>query len=63
MNNLIVFTGGPGAGKTSVIEKLIELGYACAPEVGRKVIKQQVALDGDALPWNCLLYTSDAADE
>lgn len=51
MNNLIVFTGGPGAGKTSVIEKLIELGYICAPEVGRKVIKQQVALDGDALPW------------
>ncbi|WP_039989093.1 AAA family ATPase [Vibrio owensii] len=51
MNNLIVFTGGPGAGKTSVIEKQIELGYACAPEVGRKVIKQQVALDGDALPW------------
>ncbi|MEH0712159.1 ATP-binding protein [Vibrio owensii] len=51
MNNLIVFTGGPGAGKTSVIEKLIEVGYICAPEVGRKVIKQQVALDGDALPW------------
>ncbi|WP_104027133.1 AAA family ATPase [Vibrio jasicida] len=51
MNNLIVFTGGPGAGKTSVIEKLIEPGYLCAPEVGRKVIKQQVALDGDALPW------------
>lgn len=51
MNNLIVFTGGPGAGKTSVIEKLIELGYVCAPEVGRKVIKHQVAIDGDALPW------------
>ncbi|MFN1516855.1 AAA family ATPase [Vibrio owensii] len=51
MNNLIVFTGGPSAGKTSVIKKLMELGYICAPEVGRKVIKQQVALDGDALPW------------
>ncbi|WP_104025249.1 AAA family ATPase [Vibrio hyugaensis] len=51
MNNLIVFTGGPGAGKTSVIEHLIELGYHCAPEAGRKVIQQQVAIDGDALPW------------
>ncbi|ARR08937.1 ATP-binding protein [Vibrio campbellii] len=39
MNNLIVFTGGPGSGKTSVIEHLIKLGYACAPETGRKVIQ------------------------
>ncbi|YCO01973.1 AAA family ATPase [Vibrio sp. VNB-15] len=52
MNNLIVFTGGPGSGKTSVIEHLIELGYVCAPEVGRKVIKQQVDVSGSALPWH-----------
>ncbi|MEO0889899.1 MAG: ATP-binding protein, partial [Pseudomonadota bacterium] len=26
MNNLIVFTGGPGSGKTSVIEYLTKLG-------------------------------------
>ncbi len=51
MNNLIVFTGGPGSGKTSVIEHLTKLGYVCAPETGRKVIQHQVALGGDALPW------------
>ncbi|WP_422136811.1 AAA family ATPase [Endozoicomonas sp. ALD040] len=31
MENLIVFTGGPGSGKTSVINHLKELGYECAP--------------------------------
>ncbi|MHA2810460.1 AAA family ATPase [Vibrio campbellii] len=51
MNNLIVFTGGPGSGKTSVIEHLTKLGYVCAPETGRKVIQHQVALGSDALPW------------
>ena len=51
MNNLIVFTGGPGSGKTSVIDALKSLGYRCAPEVGRKVIQQQVEQQGRALPW------------
>ncbi|MFA0056458.1 AAA family ATPase [Vibrio echinoideorum] len=51
MNNLIVFTGGPGSGKTSVIDALKSQGYRCAPEVGRKVIQQQVEQQGNALPW------------
>ncbi len=51
MNNLIVFTGGPGSGKTSVIDALKNLGYRCAPEVGRKVIQHQVERQGNALPW------------
>ncbi|WP_373960101.1 AAA family ATPase [Vibrio gigantis] len=52
MNNLIVFTGGPGSGKTSVIDALKNQGYRCAPEVGRKVIQQQVEQQGSALPWS-----------
>lgn len=51
MNNFIVFTGGPGSGKTSVINRLKALNYQCAPEVGRKVIQQQVEIQGTALPW------------
>ncbi|EOD79697.1 hypothetical protein D515_01491 [Grimontia indica] len=51
MNNLIVFTGGPGSGKTSVIESLKGQGQRCAPETGRKVIQQQVKRNGFALPW------------
>lgn len=52
MNNLIVFTGGPGSGKTSVISRLKKLNYQCATEVGRKVIQQQVEIQGTALPWD-----------
>ncbi|MGF1681575.1 AAA family ATPase [Photobacterium minamisatsumaniensis] len=51
MKNVIVFTGGPGSGKTSVIERLNALGYKCASEVGRKVIQNQVESQGSALPW------------
>ncbi|HDS1202460.1 TPA: AAA family ATPase [Shewanella algae] len=52
MHNRIVFTGGPGSGKTSVIDFLQSLGYPSAPEVGRKVIKAQLAQAGRALPWD-----------
>lgn len=51
MNHRVVFTGGPGAGKTSVIEYLNNLGYPSAPEVGRKVIQAQMQAQGSALPW------------
>lgn len=51
LNNKVVFTGGPGSGKTSVIEFLCQMGYPSAPEVGRKVIQTQLALQGTALPW------------
>ncbi|CAM4330711.1 AAA family ATPase [Pseudoalteromonas ostreae] len=51
MNNRIIFTGGPGSGKTSVIELLCHMGYQSAPEVGRKVIQAQVKSEGSALPW------------
>lgn len=50
-NNFIVFTGGPGAGKTSLIEALSQKGYKHIEESGRKIIKQQVLIHGNALPW------------
>lgn len=34
---LIVITGGPGTGKTTIIDSLIEQGYACFPEISRQV--------------------------
>ncbi|CAH1650962.1 Putative ATPase [Hyphomicrobiales bacterium] len=47
----IVLTGGPGAGKTTLIEALAAEGYTTAPEAGRGIIQDQVAIDGQALPW------------
>ena len=43
----IVITGGPGTGKTSVIEALEKKGYFCFHEVSREIIKeaQQQGID------------------
>ncbi|WP_332683807.1 AAA family ATPase [Bosea sp. (in: a-proteobacteria)] len=50
-NAFFVITGGPGAGKTSLLAALAEAGYATAPEGGRAIIRDQVAIDGPGLPW------------
>ncbi len=34
---LIVITGGPGTGKTTIIDALIEQGHACFPEISRQI--------------------------
>ena len=47
----IVITGGPGAGKTTLIDALSAAGYDTVPEAGRGIIQDQVAIDGQALPW------------
>lgn len=51
-DKLLVLTGGPGSGKTTLIEALGDAGFATCPEAGRAIIRDQVALDGPALPWN-----------
>ncbi|MCZ3114717.1 AAA family ATPase, partial [Acinetobacter baumannii] len=48
---LIVFTGGPGSGKSTLIDALEQQGYARSEEAGRGIIQDQVAIDGPALPW------------
>ena len=49
--NLFVITGGPGAGKTTLLLELEKHGAVCVAEVARQIIQEQVAADGDALPW------------
>jgi predicted ATPase len=56
--NLFVITGGPGAGKTTLLHELERWGFCCVPEIAREIIREQVAANGDALPWaNALQYT------
>lgn len=50
-NPRIVITGGPGSGKTSLIEALAAAGHATSSEAGRAIIRRQQAIDGQALPW------------
>jgi len=49
--NLVVITGGPGAGKTTVLRELEQRGFGCVPEVARQIIQEQVRACGDAVPW------------
>ena len=38
--NLFIITGGPGAGKTTVLTELQRLGFTCVPEVARQIIQE-----------------------
>lgn len=49
--NFYIITGGPGVGKTTLINDLLKRGYNCVSEVAREIIKDQVATSGNALPW------------
>ena len=50
----IIITGGPGAGKTSLINALAAKGYATFDEVSRTLIEQQSQLEHGILPWQDL---------
>lgn len=50
-DRLHVVTGGPGSGKSTLIEALAATGVATSAEVGRAIIKEELAAGGTALPW------------
>ncbi len=50
-SNAIIITGGPGMGKTSMIEQLSEMGYHSVEETGRSIIQKELKTDGNRLPW------------
>lgn len=49
--NIYIISGGPGFGKTSLIENLKLSGYICSGEFARELINYQKSIDGDILPW------------
>lgn len=51
-DHLHVITGGPGSGKTSLIDALAAGGIRHMPEAGRAIIQDQIDIGGTALPWN-----------
>lgn len=50
----VVITGGPGSGKTTLIEQLAWQGHATSQEVSRKIIKAESQKSDGILPWNRL---------
>ncbi|CEP37216.1 MULTISPECIES: AAA family ATPase [unclassified Halomonas] len=45
MNHLFVLTGGPGGGKTALLDALAERGYRVVPESARSIIKERLAAE------------------
>lgn len=50
-DNFFIVTGGPGAGKASLITELARRGLHTIPETGRAIICEEMQSGGDALPW------------
>jgi predicted ATPase len=54
-DRLFVITGGPGSGKSTLIDALAGHGIFSMPEAGRSILQDQVAIGGEALPWFALV--------
>ncbi len=56
-NHLYVITGGPGVGKTTLLNAMQAKGFFIVPEEARRIIQQQMQINGQGLPWkNKVLY-------
>jgi predicted ATPase len=51
-DRFFVLTGGPGSGKTALIDALRSAGFTTSVEAGRGIIRDQSAIGGSALPWH-----------
>ena len=49
--NKIVLTGGPGIGKTTLLNELKNQGYTIIPEAARMIIEEEQQRDTLCLPW------------
>ncbi len=48
LEDLVVLTGGPGAGKTTLIAELVRRGHRARPESARRILKEQALFGGRA---------------
>lgn len=51
MDNFFVVTGGPGSGKSSLIQTLADQGASVMAEAGRAIIQDHAAIGSPAVPW------------
>ena len=53
-SDIVVLSGCSGGGKSSILEELNRRGYPTIPEPGREIVKEQLAIEGQSLPWSNL---------
>ncbi len=51
MPRLIVISGCSGGGKSTLLDELRARGCAVVSEVGRRLLREELACGGTALPW------------
>ncbi|MBA3879594.1 MAG: ATPase [Sphingobium sp.] len=51
MNARVVISGCSGGGKSTLIDVLAQRGFATMPEPGRRIVREEMASGGAALPW------------
>lgn len=58
--NKFVITGGPGFGKSTILNELNRLGYSTFPEAARMIIDEQKQTENPILPWTDRLRFDEA---
>ncbi|MFZ0266133.1 AAA family ATPase [Caulobacter sp.] len=51
MNRFVVISGCSGGGKSTLLAELERRGHAVIEEPGRRIVREELAGDGAALPW------------
>lgn len=48
---LVVLSGCSGGGKSALLAEMSRRGHLVRPEPGRQIVKEQLSIGGDGLPW------------
>ncbi len=51
MHRFVVISGCSGGGKSTLLAELARRGHAVVEEPGRRIVREELAGDGAALPW------------
>jgi len=52
VENFVIISGCSAGGKSTLLDELKRRGYATVEEPGRRIVKDELARNGAALPWN-----------
>ena len=51
MNRFVIISGCSGGGKSTLLSELDRRGHGVVEEPGRRIVAEELAGTGDALPW------------
>ena len=50
-DRFVILSGCSGGGKSTLLEELRARGHATVAEPGRRIVREEMTLGGNALPW------------